>query len=150
MRRILIVDDEPSVRDVMATVLIDAGYSVQTAADGHIALEIIDDAPPDLIITDVMMPNLDGWALLDHARERNPTLPVILMSAGDWIRGRRTTPIPDHAVFLAKPFAIEELLALVVRLTGSRDVRRLESGGAHHDRQIEVPTMRVPRTLPSG
>ena len=94
MRRILIVDDEPSVRDVMATVLIDAGYSVQTAADGHIALEIIDDAPPDLIITDVMMPNLDGWALLDHARERNPTLPVILMSAGDWIRGRRTMPIP--------------------------------------------------------
>ena len=96
MRRILIVDDEPSVRDVMATVLIDAGYSVQTAADGHIALEIIDDAPPDLIITDVMMPNLDGWALLDHAPERNPTLPVILMSAGDWIRGEhdaiRITP----------------------------------------------------------
>ncbi len=59
MRRILIVD-EPSVRDVMAAVLIDAGYSVQTAADGHIALEIIDGAPPDLIITDVMMPHLDG------------------------------------------------------------------------------------------
>ena len=75
MRRILIVDDEPSVRDVMATVLMDAGYSVQMAADGHIALEIIDDASPDLIITDVVMPNLDGWALLDHARERNPTLP---------------------------------------------------------------------------
>lgn len=120
MRRILIVDDEPSVRDVMATVLMDAGYSVQTAADGHIALEIIGAAPPDLIITDVMMPTLDGWALLDQARERNPTLPVILMSAGDWLRARRMTPIPDHAVFLAKPFAIEELLALVVRLTGSQ------------------------------
>jgi two-component system, OmpR family, response regulator len=120
VRRILIVDDEPSVRDVMATVLIDAGYSVQTAADGHIALEIIDDAPPDLIITDVMMPHLDGWALLDHARERDPALPVILMSAGDWIRARRMMPMPDHAVFLAKPFAIEELLALVMRLTDSQ------------------------------
>jgi two-component system, OmpR family, response regulator len=120
VRRILIVDDEPSVRDVMATVLLEAGYSVQTAADGHIALEIIDLAPPDLIITDVMMPHLDGWALLDHAHERNPNLPVIVMSAGDWIRRRRTTPIPDHAVFLAKPFAVEELLELVVRLTGSR------------------------------
>ena len=118
MRRILIVDDEPSVRDVMATVLMDAGYTVQTAADGQIALGIIDVAPPDLIITDVVMPHLDGWALLDQARERNPTCPVILMSAGDWIRARRATPIPDHAVFLAKPFAIEELLALVVRLTG--------------------------------
>ena len=120
MRRILIVDDEPSVRDVMATVLIDAGYSVQTAADGHIALQIIDLTPPDLIITDVMMPHLDGWSLLARARERNPTLPVILMSAGDWIRARRMMPMPDHAVFLAKPFAIEELLALVVRLTGSQ------------------------------
>ncbi len=120
MRRILIVDDEPSVRDVMATVLLDAGYLVQTAADGLVALEIMDLAPPDLIITDVMMPHLDGWALLDHVHERNPSLPVILMSAGDWIRRRRTTPIPDHAVFLAKPFAVEELLELVVRLTGSR------------------------------
>ena len=120
MRRILIVDDEPSVRDVMAAVLIDAGYAVQTAADGHIALAIIEDTPPDLIITDVIMPHLDGWALLDHARERDPALPVILMSAGDWIRGRRMMPMPDHAVFLAKPFAIEELLALVVRLTDSQ------------------------------
>ena len=120
MRRILIVDDEPSVRDVMAAVLIDAGYSVQTAADGRIALKIIDDARPDLIISDVMMPHLDGWALLDHTRERDPALPVILMSAGDWIRARRMMPLPDHAVFLAKPFAIEELLALVVRLTDSQ------------------------------
>ena len=119
MRRILIVDDEPSIRDVLATVLTDAGYSVQTAANGHIALQIIDVAPPDLIITDVMMPHLDGWALLDHAHERNPSLPVILMSAGDWIRRRRTTSIPDHAVFLAKPFAVEDLLELVVRLTGA-------------------------------
>ena len=120
MRRILIVDDEPSVRDVMATVLLDAGYSVQTAADGHIALQIIDLAPPDLVITDVMMPHLDGWALLDKAHERNPSLPVILMSAGDWIRRRRTAPIPDHAAFLAKPFAVEDLLELVGHLTGSR------------------------------
>jgi len=120
VRRILIVDDEPSVRDVMATVLLDAGYSVQTAADGRIALQIIDLTPPDLIITDVMMPHLDGWASLDHAHQRNPSLPVILMSAGDWIRGRRSIPNSDHAVFLAKPFAVEELLELVGRLTGSR------------------------------
>ena len=100
-------------------ILMDAGYVVQTAADGHIALEIIGTAPPDLIITDVMMPHLDGWALLDGARERNPTLPVILMSAGDSMRARHMTPIPDHTVFVAKPFTIEELLAHVVRLTGS-------------------------------
>ena len=101
----------------MAAILADAGYTVQTAADGHIALEILDVTPPDLVITDIMMPDLDGWALLDHARERSPNLPVILMSAGDWIRARHAIPIPDLAVFLAKPFAIEDLLDLVVRLT---------------------------------
>jgi CheY-like chemotaxis protein len=69
VRRILV--DEPSVRDVMATVLSGAGYSVQMAAEGHIALQIIDLAPPDLIITDVMMPRLDEWALLDRAHGRN-------------------------------------------------------------------------------
>jgi two-component system, OmpR family, response regulator len=83
VRRILIVDDEPSVRDVMTTLLLDAGYSVQTPADGRIALEIIGLAPPDLIITNVMMPHLDGSALLDRLHERNPNLPVIPMSAGD-------------------------------------------------------------------
>jgi two-component system, OmpR family, response regulator len=60
VRRIRIVDDEPSIRDVMATVLIDAGNSVQTAAHGPNVLEIIDDAPPDLIVTDVMTPNFHG------------------------------------------------------------------------------------------
>ena len=53
-----------------------------------------------VLLWEVMMPHLDGWALLDHSHERNPSLPVILMSAGDWIRRRRTTPIPDHAVFV--------------------------------------------------
>jgi CheY-like chemotaxis protein len=95
VRRIRIVDDEPSVRDVMSTVLIDAGSSVQTAADGSIASEIVDAVPPDLIITDVMTLNLQRWALVDHARERHPTLPVILMSAGVWI--------PDNARY---PFRI--------------------------------------------
>jgi len=51
--------------------------------------------------------------LLDRAHERNPNLPVILRSAGDWVRRRRTTPIPDHAVFLARPFAVAELLEIV-------------------------------------
>ena len=80
------VDDEASVRDVMAAVLMDAGYSLQAARDGRIALAMIDDAPPDLLTTDVMMPHLDGWTLLDRVRDWTPAVPVILMSAGDWLR----------------------------------------------------------------
>ena len=121
MRRILVVDDEPSIRDAMESVLVDEGYVVETAADGRAALALIATSPLDLLITDVMMPDLDGWTLLARAREHAPALPVILISA---IERREATQrqvlITDHTVFLRKPFAIEALLTTVERLTGSR------------------------------
>lgn len=118
MRRILIVDDEPAVREVIASVLTDEGYAVQTAADGRIALEMIASAPPDLLITDVMMPHVDGWAVLAHVREQTPILPVILMSAADPRIWPRPTLDPDHTDFLTKPFALNDLLAIVRRRIG--------------------------------
>lgn len=117
MRRILIVDDEPAVREAIAMVLADEGYMVLTAPDGRAALGMF-SAAPDLLITDLMMPYLDGWDLLAHLREQYPTLPVILMSAVDPMRWRRTSsPAPDHTVFLSKPFDLEKLLAIVRQLT---------------------------------
>jgi len=112
--RILIVDDESSVLDVLSALLADEGHAVQTAPDGHVALQLIAEATPDLLITDVMMPRLNGWALLASVRERIPTLPVIVMSAVD-----RRTAMPqdvfatDHTVFLRKPFDLETLLTTV-------------------------------------
>ena len=121
MRRILIVDDEPAVREAVAMVLTDEGYTVQMAPDGRNALEMIATAP-DLLITDLMMPDLDGWGLLSQVRERHPTLPVILMSAIDLIRWRGPSPPAlDHTVFLSKPFDLEKLLAVVRQLTGQHE-----------------------------
>lgn len=121
MRRILIVDDEPAVREAVAMVLTDEGYTVLMAPDGRTALEMI-GAAPDLLITDLMMPELDGWGLLDHVRERHPALPVILMSAIDPTRRRgRSLPALDHTVFLSKPFDLEMLLAAARQLTGHRE-----------------------------
>ena len=118
MRRILIVDDEPAVREAVAMVLADEGYTVLLAPDGRTALKMI-AAAPDLLITDLMMPELDGWGLLDHVRERYPALPVILMSAIDLTRWRgRSLPALDHTVFLSKPFDLETLLATVRQLVG--------------------------------
>ena len=118
VRRILIVDDEPAVREVIASVLADEGYAVQMAPDGRIALDLIASAPPDLLITDLIMPHVDGWAVLAHAREHDPALPVILMSAVGPPISRRAPSVSDHIDFLTKPFAIEELLAIVVRRIG--------------------------------
>ena len=120
MSRILIVDDEPSVLDVLAALLADEGYTVQTAPDGRVASALIAAEPPVLLITDVMMPRLNGWALLASVREQTPTLPVIVMSAVD----RKTAMhhdvfTTDHTVFLRKPFDVETLLTTVERLIGS-------------------------------
>src|SRR3712207_6476333 len=81
--RILIAEDEPGVREVITVLLEDAGHMVQTASDGLAALKMITDDLPDLFITDVMMPRLDGWLLLNFVRERAPALPVIIISAVD-------------------------------------------------------------------
>jgi CheY-like chemotaxis protein len=118
--RILVVDDEPSLVDVLAALLTDEGHTVQTANDGRLALEVMADELPDLLITDVMMPRLDGWGLLAAVRERTPALPVIVISAVDRRQAReRKIFMTDHTVFLRKPFDIDALLTLVERLTGS-------------------------------
>ena len=118
MSHILIVDDEPPLLDVLAVLLEDEGHAVQKAPDGRVALKMIADELPDLLITDVMMPHLDGWTLLASVRERTPALPVIVISAVDPKARQREFFITDHTVFLRKPFGIETLLSIVERLTG--------------------------------
>ena len=119
MSRILVVDDEPSLLDVLTSLLTDEGHTVQTAPNGRVALEKIADDLPDLLITDVMMPDLNGWMLLAAVRERTPALPVIVISAVDRPEVRqREFFITDHTVFLRKPFHVEALLTLVERLLG--------------------------------
>jgi CheY-like chemotaxis protein len=113
LQRILVVDDEPLLRQILDDVLTYAGYAVETAADGQEALEAVAAHVPDLIVSDVMMPRLSGWQLLERLHTTRPTLPVILISAvGPDISGRHE-PLADHVVFLTKPFALEDLLALV-------------------------------------
>ncbi len=119
MRRILIVDDEPSVLDVLTALLTDEGYAVQTASDGRAALKLIAADLPDLLITDLMMPRLDGWRLVTAVREHCPTVPVIVMSAVDPKAGRRDVLGVDHTIVLRKPFDIDTLLTSVERLLGS-------------------------------
>jgi DNA-binding response OmpR family regulator len=93
---------------------------VQTAPDGHAALEQIARGAPDLLITDVMMPRLDGWGLLARAREQAPRLPVIVMSAVDKHTVKRWDLFAaDSMVFLRKPFDIAALLDIVTHLTAS-------------------------------
>lgn len=110
---VLVVDDEPPIVDLLQDLLQDQGYEVRRAYDGMTALQIIERDPPDLVVTDVMMPRLDGLALYNEIRTRTASLPVILMSAA-------VTPRKIDATFVPKPFDIDALLDLVDEKLGQR------------------------------
>jgi len=111
-KRILVVDDEPQITRVLRTSLSSHGYDLRVANDGETALEIMKDWSPDLIITDLSMPNMDGLELCRRLRP-STKVPIIVLS----VRGEERTKVQalDAGAddYVTKPFGIEELLARV-------------------------------------
>ena len=116
-RRILVVDDELIVRSWIARLLREEGYAVEIATDGAEALRIARESPDDfdLVVTDVRMPQMDGWQLGRRVREEWPGLPVLYISGYDV---HQSAPGP-HA-FLRKPFEADDLLRRVAELLRDR------------------------------
>ena len=110
--RILLVDDDPQLARVLRTGLKTHGYEVRVAADGVSALETFGDWPPDLVVTDLAMPNMDGLELCRRLREISQ-LPIIILS----VRGEERTKVEalDAGAddYVTKPFGMDELLARV-------------------------------------
>jgi DNA-binding response OmpR family regulator len=106
---ILVVDDEPQIVDLLTSALEDEGYQVACAYDGEQAWNLVHQQAPDLIISDVSMPRLDGLDLVRRMRRcwQLARTPVILMSAA-----QRTVDVQD-AVFVPKPFDLDRMLSLV-------------------------------------
>ena len=111
-RRILVVDDESQITRVLRTSLSSQGYDLRVANDGETALEIMKDWQPDLVITDLSMPNMDGLELCRRLRSTSQ-IPIIVLS----VRGEERTKVKalDAGAddYVTKPFGIEELLARV-------------------------------------
>lgn len=108
--RILIAEDEHMVRAVAERALARNGYEVQTAENGEVALELLEGMgeEPDLLITDVVMPVMDGPTLVEHARELFPDLKIIFMSGYAEEQLRKSITI-DSVEFLAKPFSVADI-----------------------------------------
>ncbi len=123
---ILIVDDESDIRELVAGVLEDDGYSARSAADSDAALAAIADRRPSLVLLDVWLKGskLDGLDLLDEIKRRDPTLPVLVISG----HGNLDTAVAairrGAADFIEKPFEAEHLLHLVSRATETERLRR--------------------------
>ncbi len=107
---ILVVDDEPDLRDLLSETLSEEGFRVHTAPSGEAALEHISGGgPADLVLMDVVMPGISGVEAMERMRRVRPGLPVVLMSGAP--PPVRPWPPPEAAAFLAKPLDMKRLVA---------------------------------------
>jgi two-component system, OmpR family, response regulator MprA len=111
VRTVLVVDDEPSVRDALERALKAQHYVVITAADGRQALEAIADERPELVLLDVLMPVMDGFEACRRLRELGDRTPVLMLTARDAVGDRVEGLDAGADDYVVKPFALEELLA---------------------------------------
>ncbi len=132
-KRILVVDDEPNIRILLSSILQQVGYVVDVAEDGFVALRKIQHAMPDLVITDLRMPNMNGFELLSAIRTRFPELPAIAIS-GEFVSVHES-PLAD-AFFQKGHYEMPDFLKTVSNLLTSSRQDRLRS----KDNPVWAPT----------
>jgi two-component system OmpR family response regulator len=112
-QRILVVDDEDSMRDLVTTALEFVGFSVQSAVDGFAALAAVPKFSPDLIVLDINMPGLDGWEVCRRLRAAGDDTPVIFLTARDAVDDTIAGFAFGADDYLTKPFHLQVLIARV-------------------------------------
>ena len=112
-RRVLVVDDDPDIRELLVSVLADDGYEAASARDGRDALDVLDRWPADVIVLDLMMPVMDGWTFAARMKEKW-TIPIVVLSAATEVRKHAAQL--GAADVIPKPFDIETLLPCIARV----------------------------------
>ena len=127
-KKLLLIDDDPNLILLVKDYLEFRGYNVDTAENGREALELLDNLVPDMIICDVMMPEMDGYTLVKHIRQEPVTnrIPVLFLSAKGQSQDRVKGLNEGADVYMSKPFEPEELVAQVE--SSLKQIKRWESG----------------------
>lgn len=122
MARLLLIDDDPALLSLLRRTLERAGYEVVTAPNGREGLQRLTTGPFDLLITDIVMPEMEGLELILKLRQSHPALRIIAISGGGQLRPAsylNLARLSGAMTVLAKPFELEELLAAVQKLLNS-------------------------------
>lgn len=143
-KRLLVVDDEPNLLRAVAACLSAEGYEVVTARSGPEALVRIAETVPDLIVSDIRMPGMDGYALARqlHASSRTALVPIVFLTAKDEMADRIAGFRTGVDAYLTKPFEPEELIAVIanilhrVQRTHAEIARLLGASDADHDQVV--------------
>lgn len=113
-RSVLVVDDDPAIRRIVAEILSLEEYAVETAPNGAEALRAVEQERPELVLLDMRMPVLDGWGFVQALRDREIEVPILVMTAAQ--DSAHWAAEVGAAGYLAKPFEMSELLDAVERL----------------------------------
>ncbi|WP_311590197.1 response regulator transcription factor [Varibaculum massiliense] len=111
--RLLVVDDEPNIRDLLASSLRYTGFEVITAANGSEAIKQAESTNPDLIVLDVMLPDVDGFTVTRRLRENGFTTPILFLTAKDDMSDKVQGLTVGGDDYVTKPFGLEEVVARI-------------------------------------
>ncbi|MFD9119889.1 response regulator transcription factor [Streptomyces bottropensis] len=142
-QRILIVDDEPAVRDALKRSLAFEGYGTEVAVDGADALEKATAYRPDLVILDVQMPRMDGLTAARRIRGAGDTTPILMLTARDTVGDRVTGLDAGADDYLVKPFELDELFARVRALLRRSTYAAAQAGAAEVDEALTFADLRM-------
>lgn len=126
--RILVVDDDPRIREILGVMLVSAGYEVAMADNGAAAVTHLSTTVPDLLVTDICMPHMSGVELISHVRSMHPSVPIVAMSGtyqGDAVAAG---VIADRFYLKGQPF--QSLLTTIASLVATNSTAQ----GAHENR----------------
>jgi CheY-like chemotaxis protein len=116
---VLVVDDDTSILDTVTAILSGEGYDVVSAATGQEALDAVARRQPLLILLDMRMPVMDGWAVARALRAQGSSIPIVVMTAAE--SAKRWADEVGAEGYLAKPFGLDELLTIVERFRGPNE-----------------------------
>jgi two-component system, OmpR family, response regulator MprA len=143
--RVLVVDDDPPLRRMLARTLVAEGYDVTVAADGGAALLEAERAAPDVIVLDVAMPALDGLAVCRRLRRKGLPTPILMLTARDAVPDRVAGLEAGADDYLVKPFAVQELIARVRALTRRAGDAHATGLRSYADLTLDLDARRVTR-----
>jgi two-component system OmpR family response regulator len=135
--KILVVDDEPNIRDLLASGLRFAGFSVLAVGNGNDAVTAAEKGNPDLILLDVMLPDMSGFSVTKKLRSMNIMAPVLFLTARDEVEDKITGLTVGGDDYMTKPFSLDEIIARINAI-----LRRTKQGSLEKS-VIEVGEVRI-------
>ncbi len=131
--RLVVVDDEPNIRELLSTSLRFAGFEVHAAADGNGALQLVRDVEPDLVVLDVMLPDMDGFTVTRRMRSTGRHTPVLFLTARDDTQDKVQGLTVGGDDYVTKPFSLEEVVARIRAV-----LRRTQAGEPEDEAVVRV------------